>query len=141
MAINKLTTIPKHLMIDPAHPLPPNSVTYPGTGGNYGTYAVPVSMGGVSISNGTIPPPNLTEHTIQGSMLTVSKIVDHYVMEQLSEDEIKISMIGQLVEEIIRNKCVEFTKQRNEINNETVIRARIFVTPDTNVRIIREMQK
>lgn len=128
-------------MINPAHPLPPNSVTYPGTGDSSGTYAVPASMGGVSISNGTIPPSNLTEHTIQGSMLTVSKIIDHYVMEQLSEDEIKKSMIGQLVEEIIRNKCVEFTKQRNERNNETVIRARIFVTPDTNVRIIRELLK
>ncbi len=130
-------------MINPAHPLPPNSVTYPGTGDSSGTYAVPASMGGVSIGVNPFQFDNTTvkEHTIQGSMLTVSKIIDHYVMEQLSEDEIKKSMIGQLVEEIIRNKCVEFTKQRNERNNETVIRARIFVTPDTNVRIIRELLK
>jgi len=135
-------------MINPAHPLPPNdptasvlpqtSLTYPGTGGSY---AVHNNIGGVSISNGTIPPYNLTEHTIQGSMLTVSKIIDHYVIEQLSEDEIKKSMIGQLVEEIIRNKCVEFTKQIGPSKNESIIRARIFVTPDTNVRIIRELLK
>ena len=138
MAITKLSMIPKHAMIDPAHPLSPNSVTYPGTGGSF---AIPSNIGGVSISNGTIPPPNLTEHTIQGSMITVSKIIDHFVVEQLSEDELKKSMVTQLVEEIIRNKCVEFTKQIGHSKNETIIRARIFVTPDTNVRIIREMQK
>ena len=149
MAINKLTTIPKHLMIDPAHPLPPNSVTYPGTGGNYGTYAVPVSMGGVSISNGTIPPPNLTEHTIQGSMLTVQKVISEHetlrmgfsVAEDPWNREIKKQLVQQIVEKMFESNCIEFTRQKDAQSGNLIFRARVFVTPDSTVRIIREMQK
>lgn len=139
MAINKLPTIPKHLLDPTAAVLPiTGSVTYPGSGGSF---AVPNNIGGVPISNGSMPPFNLTDHTIQGKMITVAKTIDHFIMEQVDENDIKISMMSQLVEEMIKNKCVEFTKQRGESTNETIIRARIFVTPDTNIRIIREYQK
>lgn len=146
MAINKLSTIPKHLMIDPAHPLPPNAVTYPGSGG---TFAAPQSMGGVSISNLTMPHINIKEYAIEGQMLTVQKTLDAYELERTGlsaniknfEDEIKKELINQMVSEIVKAKCIEFTSQKDMMTNSVTYRARIFVTPDTQTRIIRQVQK
>ena len=146
MAIIKPTTILKHLMIDPAHPLPPNSVTYPGTGGSF---AVHNNVGGVPISNGTIPPPNLKEHTIQGSMLTVQKVISEHetlrmgfsVAEDPWNREIKKQLVQQIVEKMFESNCIEFTRQKDAQNGNLIFRARVFVTPDSTVRIIREMQK
>lgn len=148
MAINKLTTIPKHAMINPAHPLPPNSVTYPGSGGSF---AVHNNVGGVSVApngNSWIDDSQRKDHLIQGKMVMCSKTITE--MEQLRmgmdalgtqwENEIKAQMVGKLIQEAIAEKCIEFTKQKN-VDGSLTIRARMFVTPDTNVRIIREWQK
>ena len=42
---------------------------------------------------------------------------------------------------IIQNKCVEFTKQDNFVENSVKFRARVFVTPDDMVRCIRKNVK
>jgi hypothetical protein len=77
MAINKLSTIPKHLMIDPAHPLPPNSVTYPGSGGTFAATAV-----GSITTHAMMPNINTKEFAIQGQMLMVQKVLDSYELER-----------------------------------------------------------
>ena len=144
MAINKLTTIPKHAMIDPDHPLPPNSVTYPGTGGSFVAPAV-----GSITTHVMMPNINTKEYAIQGQMLIVQKTLDAYELERTGlsanvknfEDEIKKELIQEMVREIVREKCIEFTSQKDMMTNSVTYRARIFVTPDSNVRIIREWQK
>jgi hypothetical protein len=45
-----------------------------------------------------------------------------------------------MVREIMDNKCIEFTKQQDSAKDEVVIRARIYVTPDSDVKLIRKIQ-
>lgn len=144
MAINKLSTIPKHLMIDPAHPLPPNAVTYPGSGGTFAATAV-----GSITTQVMMPNINTKEFAIQGQMLMVQKVLDSYELERTGlsanvknfEDEIKKELIQEMVREIVKRNCIEFTSQKDLLTNSVVYRARIFVTPDTQTRIIRQVQK
>jgi len=144
MAINKLTTIPKHLMIDPAHPLPPNAVTYPGSGG---TFAAP-AVGSIT-THVMMPNINTKEFAIQGQMLAVEKIMNSYELERTGlsanvknfEDEIKKELIQEMVREIVKRNCIEFTSQKDMLSGNVTYRARVFVTPDSQVRIIRQVQK
>jgi len=144
MAINKLSTIPKHLMIDPAHPLPPNAVTYPGSGG---TFAAP-AVGSIT-THVMMPNINTKEFAIQGQMLAVEKILNSYELERTGlssnvknfEDEIKKELIQEMVREIVKRNCIEFTSQKDMLTGNVTYRARVFVTPDSQVRIIRQVQK
>ena len=144
MAINKLSTIPKHLMIDPAHPLPPNSVTYPGSGGTFAATAV-----GSITTHAMMPNINTKEFAIQGQMLMVQKVLDSYELERTGlssnvknfEDEIKKELIQEMVREIVKRNCIEFTSQKDMLTGNVTYRARVFVTPDSQVRIIRQVQK
>ena len=144
MAINKLPTIPKHLMIDPAHPLPPNAVTYPGSGG---TFAAP-AVGSIT-THVMMPNINTKEFAIQGQMLAVEKILNSYELERTGlssnvknfEDEIKKELIQEMVREIVKRNCIEFTSQKDMLTGNVTYRARVFVTPDSQVRIIRQVQK
>jgi hypothetical protein len=118
-------------------------------GGSGGTFAAPQSMGGVSISNLTMPNINTKEYAIQGKMLTVQKVLNGYELERTGlsaniknyEDEIKKELINQMVREIVKENYIEFTSQKDMMTNSVVYRARIFVTPDSQIRIIRQVQK
>ena len=142
MAINKLPTIPKHLMIDPAHPLPPNSVTYPGSG----VFSAP---GGSITTQVMMPNINTKDYAIQGQMLMVQKVLDSYELERTGlsanvknfEDEIKKELIQGMVREIVKRNCIEFTSQKDMLTGNVTYRARVFVTPDSQTRIIRQVQK
>ena len=54
--------------------------------------------------------------------------------------ELKNRLITLMVREIMDNKCIEFTKQQDYAKDEVVIRARIYVTPDSDVKLIRKIQ-
>ena len=118
-------------------------------GGSGGTFAAPQSMGGVPISNLTMPNINTKEYAIQGKMLTVQKVLNGYELERTGlsaniknyEDEIKKELINQMVREIVKENYIEFTSQKDMMTNSVVYRARIFVTPDSQIRIIRQVQK
>ena len=79
----------------------------------------------------------------------VQKVLDSYELERTGlsaniknyEDEIKRQLIEELVKEIVAQRCIEFTSQKDMLTGNVTYRARVFVTPDTNVRIIREWQK
>jgi hypothetical protein len=140
MAINKLSTIPKHLL-DPSI-MPPNAVTYPGSG----VFSAP---GGSITTHVTTPNINTKDYAIQGQMLTVEKVLNSYELERTGlsaniknfEDEIKKELIQKLLHEIVRQRCIEFTSQKDMLTNSVVYRARIYVTPDEQTRIIRQIQK
>ena len=142
MAINKLSTIPKHLL-DPSI-MPPNAVTYPGSGG---TFAAP-AVGSIT-THVMMPNINTKDYAIQGQMLMVQKVLDSYELERTGlsaniknfEDEIKKELIEELVKEIVRQRCIEFTSQKDMLTGKVTYRARVFVTPDEQTRIIRQVQK
>ncbi len=93
-----------------------------------------------------IPPYDLTPTApaamlVQGKMLTASLKMSPYEAEQMDDLEMKNRLITLMVREIMDNKCIEFTKQQDYANDEVIIRARIYVTPDDDVKVIRQMQK
>jgi hypothetical protein len=45
-----------------------------------------------------------------------------------------------MLEEIMKYRCVEFTKQQDISTFETHFRARMFVVPDSQVKILRVSQ-
>jgi hypothetical protein len=79
--------------------------------------------------------------TIQGKMITAKLEIDEHTGINLDDDILKKKVLNMLLNELLSAKCIEFTKQQDVATNTTVIRARIFATPDTQVRIIREATK
>ena len=86
-------------------------------------------------------PPASTDYIIQGQMLTTTLKMSPYEAEQMDDIEIKTRLITLMVREIMDANCIEFTKQEDHANDEIIIRARIFVTPNDDVQLIRKVQK
>lgn len=79
-----------------------------------------------------------TDTAIKGKMLTVSHEFDDFAMSHMSEEDIKSSMISMLVGEMVKSKMVEFTRQSDPLTFKITVRARAFVVPDDQVRILRK---
>ena len=112
------------------------------TGINGPNWIAPTSY----ISNSTIPwhntsptpidVNNISAH-IQGEMFAVSLTMAENMYEP---DEIKEILIKRLIEDLCvhpTNKYVEFTKVWNPTTFDHTFRARIFIVPDTQVRLLR----
>jgi hypothetical protein len=76
--------------------------------------------------------------TITGKMITASFTENSGFFR---DEDIKKELIDLLVQEIIQERCIEFTKQIDPDSMSTFFRARIFVTPDTETRYIRQWMK
>jgi hypothetical protein len=99
---------------------------------------------GINSLNAINSPGSLTIQpldTIQGKMITATLHFDEMQMPVQDDIDIKNKLLNVLAIELLSAKCIEFTKQQDIATNTTVVRARIFATPDTQVRIIREATK
>jgi hypothetical protein len=90
----------------------------------------------ISASNMTVPQ----SAAIQGKMITVNHVINdiEWAQRVLTPEEIKMRLTELMVQEIYKNNCIEFTKQVNMASGDHLFHARIFVVPDTQVRILRE---
>jgi hypothetical protein len=79
-----------------------------------------------------------SEVPIQGKMISVEMRLNDSQVIQMDDLELKNRLITKLVRELMDGKCIEFTKQQDVAGMETIVRARIFVTPDDQVRIVRK---
>ena len=79
-----------------------------------------------------------SEVPIQGKMISAEMRLDANEAIQMDDLELKNRLITKLVRELMDGKYIEFTKQQDVANMETIVRARIFVTPDDQVRIVRK---
>jgi hypothetical protein len=79
-----------------------------------------------------------SEVPIQGKMISVEMRLDVSEAMQMDDLELKNRLITKLVRELMNGKYIEFTKQQDVVTMETIVRARIFVTPDDQVRVIRK---
>jgi hypothetical protein len=83
------------------------------------------------------------DHTINGKMFIATLLVpfDHMddsdSLSKLKEDEVKSRLTEKLLRAMIEGKCVEFTKFHDPIAGSCTYRARCFVTPDAQVKILR----
>ncbi len=98
---------------------------------------IPVGM----LSDNIITNIGTTDHLIQGQMITVTHVFSPFMLTELDDDEVKKILIGQLIDEIYKSRCVEFTKQNDPLTHSIVARARIYVTPDSTVKLLRTYQK
>jgi hypothetical protein len=79
-----------------------------------------------------------SEVPIQGKMISVEMRLDASEAMQMDDLELKNRLITKLVRELMDGKHIEFTKQQDVASMETIVRARIFATPDDEVRVIRK---
>ncbi len=91
---------------------------------------------GVGSINGNVT--NASLDIIKGQMVFAEMRLDANEAIQMDDLELKNILITKLVRELMDGKCIEFTKQQDVANMETIVRARIFVTPDDQIRVIRK---
>lgn len=75
---------------------------------------------------------------IQGKMLTTKCEITQSLWEDSDKDAIKHKMIHGIVEEMIKSKCIEFTSLQAPNNDYVTITARVFVTSDDQVQLLRK---
>ena len=108
----------------------------------------------LSISNGGVLPgfspydlsgyPTVVHdpafETIKGEMLTVKMEMSEWEFNNsmIPKPEIKKRLAVMLAEELLQNKNVEFTYQKNHNNGNISVRVRCFVVPDDQVKLLRE---
>jgi hypothetical protein len=84
------------------------------------------------------------QELVKGEMITAQMVVSDFEITKMNIDEdqfrneMKKKLVHDLAEQLLRNKLVEFTKQENLHSGETVFRARAFLTPDSQVRLLRK---
>jgi hypothetical protein len=87
---------------------------------------------------------NAYEYAIRGNMLTtqitMSELDFLKIDPQTFKLDIKQQLMVKLLDEIMNVKCVEFTKFEDRGGYQTHFRARMFVVPDDQVRILRVSQ-
>jgi hypothetical protein len=103
-----------------------------------------------SASRGRIADlPYPVEHIINGKMLIASysimeyKFSDriHIAGQKQTEDEIKDELLMLLVNEMKKSNFIEYTRQIDILSGAVNFKARIFVTPNDQVRLIREIEQ
>jgi hypothetical protein len=124
-----------------------------------GIYTIPVGVGGgggTSMGDLNRTPPAwidpsvlshfIKDHEIQGQTITASYYVTHAELFTPNCDPedvkygIKKILIGKIAEKLFESSMIEFTQQEQVTEDATMFRARIHVTPDTQVRVIRELK-
>ncbi len=87
-------------------------------------------------NNGSSMPPS---QAIQGKMLKCEKIISQEQFQQLDKNGIKSAMIAEMVNVMLKDGCIEFTMQQtNPVDNMVRVRARVFVTPNDQIKLLRE---
>jgi hypothetical protein len=83
--------------------------------------------------------PDTCGHFISGRMILASLQCSHNPREsdKHQEDRVKYQLTEKLLRAIIEAKCVEFTRVVDNYTGEYTYRARCFVTPDDQVKILR----
>jgi len=84
--------------------------------------------------------------SIQGQMITATIKVNHDEKDMIGmsaagfQEMMKKNLCMALIEEMVKNKVIEFTSQMHPVELTTTYRARVYATPDTEIRMIRKSQ-
>ena len=85
---------------------------------------------------------SLHEYAIDGKMIEASCCVHNLdIMSDDIKDTIRKNLIHQITEYILGNNLVEFTQMKAPTSLESVVRARCFMVPDDQVKILRSVYK
>ena len=90
-------------------------------------------------------PPIAYEHTIQGQMFMVNYQASEVDVATMSnggvKDRIKESIAFSLAMKMIEEGAIAFTQIPDIASGTTTIKARCFLVPDNQVRILRTLYK
>ena len=82
------------------------------------------------------------DYPIQGKMVVAQcQISEHKLVTYEIKNQIRNTLIHQIAEGILHHKLVEFTQMKDPVTFDTLVKARCFIAPDTNVRILRSLHK
>ena len=121
-----------------------NNVRLPYTTSPYEPYTRPYTgvghggaSGGGSFGINTTVSTTVSTHEIRGELLKVEEVYIRDIFNQIEDVEIKRRLAGQFVEFMLAKGMIEYTKAAEQPGRITV-RARIFVTPNDQIRLLRE---
>ena len=122
------------------------------------TFTSGVGVGNGGVGNGNVPnvtdshwawqppaPPITYEHTIQGQMFMVDFTVSDKLMfdapGDLWKQEVKKRLAMSLAEKMLEEGAIAFTQIPDIASGDRTIKARCFLVPDNQVRILRTLYK
>jgi hypothetical protein len=92
--------------------------------------------------------PETYDYAIRGEMIVANYSMSEYEYQMRKQELnmdfdtfVKLELTKILCEELAKSKRVEFTKSQDVASGVSHFRARIFATPDSQVRIVRELRK
>ena len=129
-------------------------VSVAGGAGNPGTFGATGIIGTIGTNGGPgaswmwqdpAQPPMRYEHPIQGQMFMVSFTATEHLMFNTPEDvwkqEVKKRLAMDLAEKMLEDGVIEFTQMQDSASVHKTIRARCYLVPDNQVRILRTLYK
>jgi hypothetical protein len=81
-----------------------------------------------------------TVDQIKGKMVTV-EFASEGGPNFVTDEDVKIQLIKDLLEKLMKSSCIEFTKQVDPNTMDYTYRARIFAVPNTDIQTIRTAMK
>ena len=109
-----------------------------------------IGVNAMGSTTGPLPPANgssyneikpFTVAQIKGEMVTVELNGSKLWHSGATDDSIKIQLIQDLLEKLMKSNCIEFTKQVDPNTMDYTYRARIFAVPNTDIQTIRTVIK
>jgi len=88
-------------------------------------------------------PQGVIEHVIQGKLVYSELRIDFSGSEKFTDDDqikklLMDDLKNKLIDHMWNNKLISFTKQSdNNYNDQLIARARCFMVPDDQVRLLR----
>ena len=115
------------------------SAPTPQTGGSIQSVSNNTSISSAAYWAGN-PNATITDNVIQGQMVTINYEISDIAYTQFirDPDEIKKILVDKLAQEMWKRNCIEFTKMYDNAIGSHKFHARVFVVPDTQVRILRQ---
>ena len=101
------------------------------------TSTVPSDWGVTGATITASAPAQYMDHTIKGEMLVASASYHPDAIDAVGKDEIKQKLALQLAGELLSGKFIEFTQMKDRFNFDTIVKARVYVVPDNQVKILR----
>jgi len=105
-----------------------------------------IDVNAMGSTTGPLPPANGSSYNeikpflagrIKGEMFTV-ELNTTKLLNGVTDDGIKIQLVQDILEKLMKSNCIEFTKQVDPNTMDYTYRARIFAVPNTDVQLIRK---
>lgn len=85
---------------------------------------------------------NTYDYPIEGKMLVATcHYNDLQIMTDSVKDEIRNRLIHQIADAILQKGFAEFTQSKDPVSYATIVRARCFLAPREQVKILRSVCK